>query len=147
MEISSAIAGSLLEKMENPRVNDVVLVAEDNVPRHRWRLGIVVEALPGQDGLLRTNPIAVRDNGSCPWRGGSSGHPELFHASYGRDNLLISGTGYEGHRQVASQPFSGVSFRAVGQTVKTERRCHAEERDDAHMIVHLDDVVHPGHIM
>ncbi|CDW58140.1 hypothetical protein TTRE_0000644401 [Trichuris trichiura] len=39
---------------ENPRVNDVVLVAEDNVPRHRWRLGIVVELLPGEDGLVRT---------------------------------------------------------------------------------------------
>ncbi|KFD51351.1 hypothetical protein M513_07756 [Trichuris suis] len=39
---------------DNPRVNDVVLVAEDNVPRHRWRLGIVAELLPGQDGLVRT---------------------------------------------------------------------------------------------
>ncbi|CDW57722.1 hypothetical protein TTRE_0000601601 [Trichuris trichiura] len=66
MEISSAIAGSLLEKMEkwnvereNPRVNDVVLVAEGNVPHHRWRLGIVVEALPGQDGLLRTVRVKI----------------------------------------------------------------------------------------
>ncbi|KFD66417.1 LOW QUALITY PROTEIN: hypothetical protein M514_21447 [Trichuris suis] len=120
MEISSAIAGSLLEKMEgrvynyvirkkwnvereNPRVNDVVLVAEDNVPRHRWRLGIVVELLPGQDGFVRTVRVKTAAGSVIMGHGVEetlcSGQPEIFYASYGRDNLLISGTGYEGHRQ------------------------------------------------
>ena len=36
------------------QVGDVVLMTEDNIPRRAWPLGLVVELLPGKDGLVRT---------------------------------------------------------------------------------------------
>ena len=35
------------------RVGDVVVIKEDGVPRHRWRLGEVVELLEGSNGFVR----------------------------------------------------------------------------------------------
>ena len=35
------------------RVGDVVVIEEDVVPRHRWRLGVAVELLEGSDGYVR----------------------------------------------------------------------------------------------
>ena len=41
------------------RVGDVVLIEEDVVPRHRWRLGVVVELLKGSDGYVRGAKVKV----------------------------------------------------------------------------------------
>ena len=35
------------------KVRDVVVIEEDEVPRHRWRLGIVVELIKSNDWLVR----------------------------------------------------------------------------------------------
>lgn len=49
-----------LHKQPNIKSNDVVLVADDNLPRHCWSLGRVVKPLPGCDGLVRTAEVKMR---------------------------------------------------------------------------------------
>ncbi|KRY18230.1 hypothetical protein T12_3523 [Trichinella patagoniensis] len=39
---------------EGPKLNDLVLILEDNVPRGRCPLGVVVELFPGVDGVARS---------------------------------------------------------------------------------------------
>ena len=41
------------------RVGDVVVIEEDVVPRHSWRLGIVVELLKGSYGYVRGAKVKV----------------------------------------------------------------------------------------
>ena len=41
------------------KVGDVVVIEEDVVPRHRWRLGVVVELLEGSDGYIRGAKVKV----------------------------------------------------------------------------------------
>ena len=41
------------------KVDDVVVIGEDVVPRHRWRLGIVVELIKSNDGLVRGAKVKV----------------------------------------------------------------------------------------
>ena len=41
------------------RVNDVVLVAEEDLPRGQWPLGIVVEAVTSEDGRVRSARVRV----------------------------------------------------------------------------------------
>ena len=40
------------------RVDDVVVIEED-VPRHMWRLGVVVELLEGTNGFVRGAKVKV----------------------------------------------------------------------------------------
>ena len=42
-----------LERSRNFAVDDVVLVVDNSLPRNRWKVGRVVEAFPGHDGLVR----------------------------------------------------------------------------------------------
>ena len=42
---------------ENLKTNEIVLVADDLLPRGQWPLGIVVEPLPGSDGLVRSAKV------------------------------------------------------------------------------------------
>ena len=41
------------------KVGDVIVIGEDVVPRHRWRLGIVVELIKNNDGLVRGAKVKV----------------------------------------------------------------------------------------
>ena len=41
------------------RVGDIVVIEEDILPRHRWRLGIVVELLEGSDGYVKGAKVKV----------------------------------------------------------------------------------------
>ena len=41
------------------KVGDVMVIGEDVVPRHRWRLGIVVELMKNNDGLVRGAKVKV----------------------------------------------------------------------------------------
>ena len=41
------------------RVGDVVVIEEDVVPRHRWRLGLVVELLEDSDSYVRGAKVKV----------------------------------------------------------------------------------------
>lgn len=34
--------------------NDLVIIKEDNLPPSRWKMGRVIETLPGPDGLVRS---------------------------------------------------------------------------------------------
>ncbi|XP_067023705.1 uncharacterized protein [Acropora muricata] len=38
---------------KNLQVNDIVIVKDDDIPRNRWKMGRVIEAIPDQDGLVR----------------------------------------------------------------------------------------------
>ena len=39
--------------MRNLQVGDIVLIQDKNVLRGKWKLGVVVEALPSNDGTVR----------------------------------------------------------------------------------------------
>lgn len=39
---------------KNFEYNDLVIIKEDNIPPARWKLGRIVETLPGPDGLVRS---------------------------------------------------------------------------------------------
>ena len=41
------------------KVGDVVVIVEEVLPRHRWRLGIVVELIKSNDGLVRGAKVKV----------------------------------------------------------------------------------------
>ena len=41
------------------KVGDVVVIVQDVVPRHRWRLGVVVELIQSNDGLVRGVKVKV----------------------------------------------------------------------------------------
>ena len=46
----------------NLRIGDLVLIADDNVPRNQWPLGRVAGVFPGNDGLVRS--VEVKGKGS-----------------------------------------------------------------------------------
>ena len=46
---------------ENIQVNDVVLVADEDVPREKWPLGLVVEVETSPDGLVRAAKVRTND--------------------------------------------------------------------------------------
>ncbi|KRX59244.1 Protein UBASH3A -like protein [Trichinella sp. T9] len=50
---------------EQPRVGDVVLVADYNTPRRRWSLGRIVELLTGGDGLTRSAKVNTAAGTLC----------------------------------------------------------------------------------
>lgn len=43
----------------NLRVNDIVIIKDDNLPRNHWQLGRVVETLQDSDGLVRRVKVQV----------------------------------------------------------------------------------------
>jgi len=49
-----------LNKQLNIQSNDIVLIVDDNLPRHCWMLGRVVNSLPGRDGLVRAVEVKTR---------------------------------------------------------------------------------------
>ena len=50
-----------MRESRNVQSGDVVLLADQDVPRGRWRMGRVVEAFPSQDGLVRKALVKVSD--------------------------------------------------------------------------------------
>ena len=46
----------------NARINDIVLLQEDCVPRNQWKLAKVVEVTPGADGRVRKVKLLVSDS-------------------------------------------------------------------------------------
>ena len=46
----------------NLQTGELVLIADDNVPRHQWPIGRVTNMFPGSDGLVRS--VEVRAKGS-----------------------------------------------------------------------------------
>ena len=42
------------------QIGDLVLVVEDNLPRGRWNLGRIVKTFPGDDGLIRTVEVQMK---------------------------------------------------------------------------------------
>ena len=54
----------LRQKWRNPvkniEVGDVVLIVDDNAPRHVWHLGRVTETCPAPDGLVRSAKVVTR---------------------------------------------------------------------------------------
>lgn len=49
-------------KEQNLRVNEIVLIKEDNTPAGVWPMGRVIETYPGVDGLVRN--VKVRTQGT-----------------------------------------------------------------------------------
>ena len=51
---------------QNLRVNDVVIVKDDDILRNQWRVCRVVEALPCEDGLVREVKLEVGSQKLAP---------------------------------------------------------------------------------
>ena len=43
----------------NLQTGELVLIADDNVPRHQWPIGRVTDVFPGSDGLVRSVEVRV----------------------------------------------------------------------------------------
>ena len=63
------------------KVYDVVVIGEDVVPRHRWRLGIVVELIKSNDGLVRGAKVKVGKTGNVIRSPVNSLYPTEVHAA------------------------------------------------------------------
>lgn len=48
---------------QNIRQGDIVSVHEDNTQRQMWRLGTIMEQLPGRDGNFRSARVRVMSGG------------------------------------------------------------------------------------
>lgn len=46
----------------NLRVGDIVLLAEENLPRNKWRLARINDVYPDKDGLVRKAQLVVADH-------------------------------------------------------------------------------------
>ena len=57
MIYKNKVARVLVE--EKIKVGDVVVIGEDMIPRHRSRLGVVVELIKSNDGLVRGAKVEV----------------------------------------------------------------------------------------
>lgn len=49
------------KKHPNLKVNDLVMVINNNVPRNTWPLGVVVETFKGNDSLVRSVKVKTKD--------------------------------------------------------------------------------------
>ena len=54
-------------KKQPVKVGEVVLVMDENLPRHEWKLARIIEAVPGRDGIVRT--VRLRMDGKETRRG------------------------------------------------------------------------------
>ncbi|XP_026206573.1 uncharacterized protein LOC113156001 [Anabas testudineus] len=45
----------------NAKINDIVLVQDDNAPRNEWKLAKVTEVYPGKDGCVRKLQLLISD--------------------------------------------------------------------------------------
>ena len=48
------------QTQKNLQVEDLVLIANDNVPRNQWPLGRVTTVFPGSDGLVRGAEVKAK---------------------------------------------------------------------------------------
>ena len=63
------------------KIGDVVVIGEDVVPRHRWRLGIVVELIKSNDGLVRGAKVKVGKTRNVIRRPVNCLYPTEVHAA------------------------------------------------------------------
>lgn len=50
-----------LKRIDEPEINDLVLMKEDNLPPARWATGRIIAKHPGKDGLTRVVEIKIND--------------------------------------------------------------------------------------
>ena len=54
--------GKWNQPQRNVQVNDLVLIADDNLPRNTWPMGRIVDVFPGNDGLVRTVDVRAKNS-------------------------------------------------------------------------------------
>lgn len=85
---------SLRQKWHIPRrnlkVNDIVIIKEDMLPRNQWQLGRVVETTEGTDGLVRRVKVQVGDRKSTKKQDYTS-KPSIIERPIQKLVLLIEG--------------------------------------------------------
>lgn len=51
-----------LEKKTEPKINDLVIIKDENLPPSKWALGRILETHPGTDGITRVVTLKTKDN-------------------------------------------------------------------------------------
>ncbi|CAH2098607.1 unnamed protein product [Euphydryas editha] len=49
-------------KVPEPKIGDIVLIKEDNLPPSRWLLGRILEKHPGDDGITRVVTLRTKSS-------------------------------------------------------------------------------------
>ena len=55
------IRNKWFKKRENVSIGDIVLLMDKLLPRGQWKLGIIDETFPGNDGLVRSVKVRTSD--------------------------------------------------------------------------------------
>ena len=55
-----------LKPTEAPKLNEMVIIAEESKRRNRWELGIITRLIPGKDGAIRAAEVQLLSGqGTC----------------------------------------------------------------------------------
>lgn len=49
-----------VQKLQNRKENDVILIKEDNLPANHWLMGRVTTTHPGHDGIVRVITVQTK---------------------------------------------------------------------------------------
>lgn len=55
-------SGKWVASSRNKKVDDIVMIRDDNLRRYQWKLGMVTVAEPNDDGLLRKVSLKTRSS-------------------------------------------------------------------------------------
>lgn len=62
MELRTAHYGKNYKNIIEMKIDDVVLVKDDKLPRQMWKLGIIKEIILGRDGKTRACMVKTANN-------------------------------------------------------------------------------------
>lgn len=109
-----------LSPTEPPKLNELVIIADDNIPRYRWELAYIVKLATGRDGILRVAKVRLVRNGEVRTRAIAKLIPVERHLA--GENVVVPTSAVEiapatsapwasedGEQNVTTEPMTGES--------------------------------------